>query len=48
MGNQLLQGGGIGSVPSTWNIVGRRDFNGDGKADLLWNDTRADSDGFHA
>ncbi len=38
-GNQLLQGGGIGSVPSTWSIVGQRDFNGDGKADLLWNDT---------
>jgi hypothetical protein len=38
-GNQLLQGGGTGSVPSTWNIVGQRDFNGDGKADLLWNDT---------
>jgi hypothetical protein len=39
-GNQLLQGGGLGNVnPNLWKIVGQRDFDGDGKADLLWNDT---------
>ena len=38
-GNQLSQGGGIGAVPSIWSIVGQRDFDGDGKADLLWNDS---------
>ena len=31
--------GGFGGVPSTWSIVGQRDFNGDGMADLLWHDT---------
>ena len=25
--------------PTVWKIVGQRDFNGDGNADLLWNDT---------
>ena len=28
-------------VPTTWSMVGQRDFNGDGKADLLWRDTAA-------
>jgi len=28
--------------PSTWSIVGQRDFNGDGYADLLWRDTAGD------
>ena len=27
------------NVPGQWAIVGQRDFNGDGKADLLWRDT---------
>jgi hypothetical protein len=39
-GNQLLQAGGLGQAdPNLWKIVGQRDFDGDGKADLLWNDT---------
>ncbi|HUD88149.1 MAG TPA: FG-GAP-like repeat-containing protein [Xanthobacteraceae bacterium] len=29
---------GLGSVPTTWSIVGQRDFNGDGNADILWRD----------
>jgi probable HAF family extracellular repeat protein len=28
--------------PTTWSIVGQCDFNGDGKADLLWRDTAGD------
>ena len=31
--------GSLGNVPTTWSIVGQRDFNGDGNADLLWRDT---------
>ncbi len=27
------------NVPGQWAIVRQRDFNGDGKADLLWRDT---------
>jgi FG-GAP-like repeat/FG-GAP repeat len=30
---------GIGTVPTTWSIVGQRDFDGDGTYDLLWRDT---------
>ena len=30
--------GTVSSVPTNWQIVGQRDFNGDGKADLLWRD----------
>ena len=28
----------VSKVPITWSIVGQRDFNGDGSADLLWRD----------
>jgi hypothetical protein len=39
-GGQVLQSGSLGTVPTTWGIVGQRqrDFNGDGKADLLRRD----------
>ena len=30
---------GVGSVPMNWQIVGQRDFNGDGFADILWRDS---------
>ena len=29
----------LAAVPTSWSIVGQRDFDGDGKADLLWRDT---------
>jgi hypothetical protein len=29
---------GLGNVPTTWNVVGTGDFNGDGNTDLLWRD----------
>jgi hypothetical protein len=35
---RIAQTGGFGAVPTNWHIVGERDFNGDGKADLLWRD----------
>jgi Cellulase (glycosyl hydrolase family 5)/FG-GAP-like repeat len=38
-GATVLSSGGLGTVPTTWTIVGQRDFNGDGNADLLWRDT---------
>jgi FG-GAP-like repeat len=34
-GTTVLSSGGVGTVPAAWSIVGQRDFNGDGKADLL-------------
>jgi hypothetical protein len=37
-GTQVLQAGSIGAVPSNWQIVGQRDFNADGRYDLLWRD----------
>jgi FG-GAP-like repeat len=38
-GLQVSQSGSLGTVPSNWQIVGTGDFNGDGKADILWRDT---------
>jgi hypothetical protein len=38
-GTGVASSGGLGNVPTTWSIVGQRDFNGDGNADLLWHDT---------
>ena len=29
-------------VPNSWSVVGQRDFNGDGKTDLLWRNTNGD------
>jgi predicted hotdog family 3-hydroxylacyl-ACP dehydratase len=41
-GNAILNSGGLGTVPSSYSIIGQRDFNGDGDADLLWRDTSGD------
>jgi hypothetical protein len=38
-GGTIAGGGTIGVVPTSWSIVGQRDFDGDGKSDILWRDT---------
>src|SRR5262249_5997086 len=35
-GASAIGGGSLGTVPTDWGIVGQRDFNGDGFADILW------------
>jgi FG-GAP-like repeat/FG-GAP repeat len=37
-GATVLSSGELGGAPNSWSIVGQRDFDGDGKADLLWRD----------
>jgi hypothetical protein len=41
-GTQVELSGTAGTAPTTWSIVGQRDFNGDGTYDLLWLDTSGD------
>jgi serralysin len=38
-GAQILQSGSYGVVPTTWSVVGQRDFNRDGRYDLIWRDS---------
>jgi hypothetical protein len=38
-GGAPIGAGGLGTVPTTWQIVGQRDFNGDGRSDWLWRDS---------
>jgi probable HAF family extracellular repeat protein len=38
-GAQIVQSAGIGTFPSNLAIIGQRDFNGDGYADILWRDS---------
>jgi hypothetical protein len=38
-GAEVSSQGAIGARPLSWSIVGQRDFDGDGKYDLLWRDT---------
>jgi hypothetical protein len=37
-GAAVLSSGELGGAPNSWSMVGQRDFDGDGKADLLWLD----------
>ena len=38
-GTQIVQSGSLGGVTNDWQIAGVGDFNGDGKADILWRHT---------
>jgi hypothetical protein len=40
---QILSSADYGIIPNSWQMVGQRDFNGDGKADLLWSNTNGDT-----
>jgi hypothetical protein len=42
-GSQVLSTGDLGLIPNSWAIVGQRDFDGDGKDDLLWRNTNGDT-----
>ena len=39
------QGGVVGGVTSNWTVVGTGDYNGDGKADILWRDSSSGNTG---
>jgi len=41
-GSSILGSGSVATIPNSYSIVGQRDFDGDGKADLLWRDTAGD------
>jgi FG-GAP repeat len=42
-GTQVSQTGLLGNVAPTWNVISTGDYNGDGKSDLLWQDTGGDT-----
>jgi hypothetical protein len=42
-GAQVLSAVDFGIIDNSWQIVGQRDFNGDGNADLLWRNTNGDT-----
>ena len=37
-GGAIAQSAGLGTLPSSFSIIGQHDFDGDGKADVLWRD----------
>jgi FG-GAP-like repeat len=41
-GAAISSSGSVNGLPSNWSVVGQRDFDGDGKADLLIRDTSGD------
>jgi phospholipase C len=40
---QIVSSFDFGIVPDSWQLLGQRDFNGDGNADLLWQNTNGDT-----
>jgi FG-GAP-like repeat len=42
-GTQVTQSTGVATVPTTCAIAGTRDFNGDGKSDILWHNTNTNT-----
>jgi hypothetical protein len=42
-GAAVLQGAGLGTIPTTFSIVQTGDYNGDGMSDLLWRDTNGNT-----
>jgi FG-GAP-like repeat len=40
---QILSAADYGIIDNSWQIVGQRDFNGDGKADVLWSNANGDT-----
>jgi hypothetical protein len=42
-GAEILSTTDLGIMPNSWQIVGQRDFNGDGNADLLWSNANGDN-----
>jgi len=38
-GSTVTSSASLGTIPTTYSIVGQRDFDGDGNADILWRDT---------
>jgi hypothetical protein len=43
-GAQTLSTADLGIISNNWQIVGQRDFNADGDADLLWSNTNGDNE----
>jgi hypothetical protein len=40
-GTQVQSTASVSVVPSVWNIVSTGDYNGDGKSDILWQDSNS-------
>jgi hypothetical protein len=38
-GTSIIGGGALPNSGSSWHVIGSSDFNGDGKADILWQST---------
>jgi hypothetical protein len=41
-GTSVSNAGNVANVSSDWTVAGVGDFNGDGIADILWNDSAGD------